>query len=59
MVTTHLGPDQIVAALSAEFEDEFTAPQIEDAVKQLERTLRTAHPQISTLFVKLHYYGLI
>ena len=52
VVTTHLGPYQIVAAVSAEFEDTCTAPEIEDTVNKLESALKAAHPEISTVFVK-------
>jgi hypothetical protein len=39
-------------ALSAEFEDSCTTPQIEDTENQLEAALKAAHPEISTVFVK-------
>jgi len=42
----------IVAALSAEFEDRLTTPQIEDCVRSLEEEIRSAHPEVSLLFVK-------
>lgn len=52
VVTVHLGPTQIVAALSAEFEDAMTAPEIEASVGRIEAAIRAAHPEITTLFVK-------
>ncbi|WP_427025312.1 cation diffusion facilitator family transporter [Aureimonas ureilytica] len=52
VVTVHLGPTQIVAALSAEFEDTMTAPEIEASVGRIEAAIREAHPDITTLFVK-------
>ena len=52
VITTYLGPNQVIAALSAEFDDAITAPQIEESVNQLEQSLKAAHPEISTLFVK-------
>ncbi len=51
-LTVHLAPDEIVAALSIEFADEMTAPQIEAAVEAIERRIRAAHPEIAMLFVK-------
>src|SRR6476660_4381027 len=39
LVTVHLAPDQIVAALSLEFRDELTTPQIEQAVAAIERRI--------------------
>jgi cation diffusion facilitator family transporter len=52
VLTVHLGPMQVVAALSLEFHDELTAPQIEDCVANIERSLKAEHPQVTTLFVK-------
>ena len=53
VLTVHLAPDQILAALSLEFADDLRAPQmIEDAVISIERRIRAAHPEVVTLFVK-------
>jgi len=48
----HLGPQQVVAALSAEFEDRLTTPEIEACVNRIEAAIKTAHPEITILFVK-------
>jgi len=52
VLTGQLSPDHVVAALSVEFEDTLTAPQIEDCIKSLEEEIRTRHPEVSTIFVK-------
>lgn len=52
VLTTQLGADQVVAALSAEFADRLTTPQIEECVRSLEQEIRSAHPEVSLLFVK-------
>jgi cation diffusion facilitator family transporter len=52
VLTMQLAPDQIVAALSLDFEDHLTAAQIEDAVIDIERKIRAAHPQVVALFIK-------
>ncbi|UGY10533.1 cation diffusion facilitator family transporter [Phyllobacterium pellucidum] len=52
VLTVHMGPKQIVAGLSVEFEDHIQAPQIEACVERLEAALKTANPDIVTLFVK-------
>jgi cation diffusion facilitator family transporter len=52
VLTTQLGPDQVVAGLSAEFDDRLTTPEIEDCVRGLEEEIRSAHPEVSLLFVK-------
>jgi cation diffusion facilitator family transporter len=52
LITTQLGPDQIVAALSAEFADHLSADDIEQCVERLEAKIAEAHPEVTTLFVK-------
>ncbi len=52
VLTVHLAPDQIVAALSLEFDDALRTPQIEQAVAQIEQRVRTQYPQVVALFVK-------
>ena len=52
VLTVQLGPDQIVAALSLDFEDALTTPQIEACVDRVERAITQAHPSVSVLFVK-------
>ena len=52
VITVHLAPDQIVAALSLEFSDELRTPQIEASVESLEKRIREKHPQVTLLFVK-------
>jgi len=50
--TAQLGPDHVLAALSAEFEDHLTTPQIEACIVDLENQFRAAHPEIVAVFVK-------
>lgn len=52
VLTSHVGPEQIVVALSVEFEDDLTAPQIEKCVNELEREVKSRYPQVTSLFVK-------
>jgi cation diffusion facilitator family transporter len=52
ILTVHLAPQQIVAALSLEFADELTTPEIEAKVSELERSVRRMHPEVVALFVK-------
>jgi cation diffusion facilitator family transporter len=52
MLSVHIGPEEIVAGLSIEFEDHLTAPEIEACVERLEARLKKEMPQISRLFVK-------
>ena len=52
VLTMQMGPNQVVAALSAEFEDALTTPQIEACINRIEKNAKAAHAEIITLFVK-------
>ncbi|QFU17209.1 cation diffusion facilitator family transporter [Microvirga thermotolerans] len=52
VLTVHLAPNQVVAALSAEFSDELRTPDIEACVARVEDRIRNAHPEIIALFIK-------
>jgi len=52
VITVHLGPQEIVVALSAEFEDALTTDSIEHCVNRIEDAIRSKHPDVAVLFVK-------
>lgn len=52
VLTVQMGPSQIVAALSAEFEDALDTSQIEACVCRIEDLAKAMHPDLTTLFVK-------
>jgi cation diffusion facilitator family transporter len=52
VLTIQLAPDQIMAAMSFEFDDALTAPQIEEMVVDIERRIHEAHPEVTSLFIK-------
>ncbi len=52
LLTVHLAPDEIVVALSLEFSDHLTTPEIEQRIAALDSALREAHPEIITVFAK-------
>ncbi|RJT31389.1 cation transporter [Mesorhizobium waimense] len=52
ILSVHIGPQEIVAGLSIEFEDHLRAPEIEACVERLEAVLKKEMPEISRLFVK-------
>ena len=50
--TVHLAPEQVIVALSLEFRDSLTTPEIERITKELERRIHEAHPEVIAIFVK-------
>jgi divalent metal cation (Fe/Co/Zn/Cd) transporter len=52
VLTVQMGPNQVLAALSAEFLDGLDTGQIERCVTRIEAAIKQAHPDVRTLFVK-------
>ncbi|HEY0184737.1 MAG TPA: cation diffusion facilitator family transporter [Rhodopila sp.] len=52
MATLHLGPDAVLVALSLEFSDGLTAPEIERAVRVIEHRIRCLHPNVQRVFIE-------
>lgn len=52
MTTVHLGPNQIVVALSLEFKDDRSTADIEECVERVETKLRARCSDIVSVFVK-------
>jgi len=52
LFTVHLGPRQVVAALSVAFEDSLTVAQLESIVSDLEAQVRRRHPEVVSVLVK-------
>lgn len=52
IVTTHLGPTQVIATLSLEFDDAASVAEVEAAVERIEARLKAELPIVTGLFVK-------
>jgi cation diffusion facilitator family transporter len=52
VLTIQMGPNQVIAALSAEFQDGLDTGQIERCVTRIEAAIKWAHPDVRALFVK-------
>lgn len=52
VLTVQLAPDQVLAGLSLQFPPDLRAAQIEESVIDIERRIRAAHPEVTTLFIK-------
>ena len=50
--TIQLAPEQVVAALSLNFEDSLSAADVETIVARLEHRIRASHPDITTILIK-------
>jgi cation diffusion facilitator family transporter len=52
ILTTQLSPDEVIATLSIEFDDELRIPQVERLIGHMERQLRKEHPELFRVFVR-------
>ena len=52
LFTVHIGPREVVAALSVDFNDALSAREVETIVATLEDRVRKAHPEVVSLLIK-------
>jgi len=52
VLTIQMAPDEIMAAMSFEFDDCLTAPQIEEMIADIGHRIHDAHPEVTSLFIK-------
>lgn len=52
LFTIHIAPEQIVAALSVDFDDQISAGDVEAIVAKLDTEIRGAHPEVTTVLIK-------
>jgi cation diffusion facilitator family transporter len=52
ILTTQLSPDEVIATLSIEFDDELRIPQVERLIGHMEHELRKEHPELFRVFVR-------
>ncbi len=55
--TMHMGPDDILLAISVDFEDNLPAGKVEDAIYKLEKSIKSAYPSIRRLFIEVQDAG--
>jgi cation diffusion facilitator family transporter len=48
----HLGPEEILVALTLDFQDSLTGPELEQAADELTERLKAADPRITRLFIR-------
>jgi cation diffusion facilitator family transporter len=57
VLTMHFGPEQILAALSVDFDDSISAEQVEEAVAAIERSVKSEFPEVTRIFVEAKELG--
>ena len=51
--TIHLGPNDILAAISVDFDDGITSEAVEDAVTAMEKEIKARHPRVTRVFIEI------
>jgi cation diffusion facilitator family transporter len=54
ILTSQLGPDQVIANVGVEFANDLRTPDIEQVIGHLETKLRKKHPELFRVFVRPH-----
>ena len=52
LLTMHFGPRDVLVALSLDFEDAQLASAVQDTVSRLERRIKSAHPEVTRVFIE-------
>lgn len=51
--TMHMGPDDVLLALSLDFQNHLSAAQVENYIYKLEKAIKQSFPQIKRLFIEV------
>lgn len=51
-LTMHFGPNEVLVALSLDFDDTLPAGEVEHAVTRIEHAIKRAHPDVSRVFIE-------
>ena len=51
-LTMHFGPNEVLVAMSLDFQDALSASSVERAVSRIEQRIKTAHPEVRRVFVE-------
>jgi divalent metal cation (Fe/Co/Zn/Cd) transporter len=52
LLTMHFGPQDVLVALSLDFENAQSASSVENTVSRLERRIKSAHPAVTRVFIE-------
>jgi cation diffusion facilitator family transporter len=54
IVTIHNAPNQIVVAMNVDFDNRMSAGDVERIIDEIERDVRTGHPDVTRIYVRPH-----
>lgn len=56
-LTMHFGPNEVLVALSLDFQDTLTAQEVEHAVTRMERAIKQAFPNVRRIFIEAQSFA--
>lgn len=59
ITTSQMGPDQVIATISVEIDDDLRVPQVEQMIGRIEETIRARFPQLFRIFIRPLSSGLV
>jgi divalent metal cation (Fe/Co/Zn/Cd) transporter len=52
ITTSQMGPDQVIAIIAIEIDEQLRIPEVEQLVDRLERSIRSRFPQLFRIFIR-------
>ena len=52
ILTTQMAPDQVIATMDVEFDDNLSIPDVERLIGRIESGLRSRHPELARVFIR-------
>lgn len=52
LLTMHLGPRDVLLNISLDFDDRLTAGRVEAVISELERSIKSAFPEVTRVFIE-------
>ncbi len=49
----HMGPNDIILAISIDFKDDMTAVEVESQIADLEKEIKSKYPEMKHLFIEV------
>jgi cation diffusion facilitator family transporter len=52
ITTSQMGPDQVIATISIEIDEDLRVPQVEQLIGRIEQSIRSRYPQLFRIFIR-------
>ncbi len=52
VLSMHLGPDDVLVTISADFRDDIPAGEVEQTIERIEQQVRTRYPEVKRIFIE-------